>query len=76
MLSVQNDLRQLQLQQQMVVPRAFNNGDHRNDPFLLHSEPVSGLRIGPVLDLREGNWFNFGSRVINFVIGDVLSVFD
>lgn len=55
MLSVQNDLRQLQLQQQqqMVVPRVYNNGDHRNDPFLLHSEPVSGLRIGPGLDSRE-----------------------
>lgn len=55
MISVQNDLRQLQLhqQQQMVVPRVYNNGDHRNDPFLLHSEPVSGLRIGPVLDSRE-----------------------
>lgn len=66
MLSVQNDLRQLQLQQQqqMVVPRVFNNGDHRNDPFLLHSEPVSGLRIGPVLESREGNWFYFGTRVL------------
>ncbi|KAK1381120.1 Protein O-GlcNAc transferase [Heracleum sosnowskyi] len=55
MLSVQNDLRQLQLQQQqqMVVPRVYNNGDHRNDPFLLHSEPGSGLRIGPGLESRE-----------------------
>lgn len=63
---MQNDLRQLQLQQQqqMVVPRVYNTGDHRNDPFLLHSEPVSGLRIGAGLDAREGNWFDFGSRVL------------
>lgn len=39
----------------MVVPEVYNNDDHQNELFLLHSEPVSGLHIGSGLELTFHN---------------------
>lgn len=64
MLSLQNDLRQLHLQQQqqqqqqmLQVARVSYNGDHRDDSFVLPSESAissGNLRPSQGLDSHEG----------------------